>query len=350
MQNLLIKTMDGNIIEMPEIPKILPEIPAWETWEEFANLCKDPKVWNNSRLTYLASADQWQGMKAFFSKEKIKPCNVFYCVIGGLGGLNFIRHLEQTEKIVFYDVNLYGVRILDLYLQLIEHCSSINEFISLIYQRPFDMNVYKVEEDSPWFPKPPESPTVRFGNLTDFISLPLEPKYDEILKSFLTEKAYETYRYFYIPCIKVHKYPRDYMCGVSDSNTCHCSLLYPFWENRHLDNSLVCPFFPVMKNGNYMGDNINVFYVGNGWLESDSSFLDTRKKLLDTKIEVLVGSILDIKPEGEHPGIYMSNIFSTAPGADGFIGMIPLFDWMIGYDDNDGCVVKYYPKGEKNGI
>lgn len=312
MNKLLVRTMVGDVVELPKFPKTLSPIPVWNTWDDFDILNSDPRTWDNSRLTYLASADHWVGLAWFFENEYVKSCDVFYSIIGGLGGLNFIRLLHETKKIIFYDVNRYAVRILDLYLQLIIHCNSVNEFISLIYQRPFTLAV-----------------------LDSFFSISINPEYDKILKSFLTTDAYETYNYFYLPCILTE--------GTQESNTIHCTHLLPSWDYGNTNSGMVFPLKEREKN-------INSFYVGKGWLSDDNSFLHTRQKLIDIEIEVLIGDVLDIKLEGKFPGNYMSNIFNTSEKYNQFSKVIDKYAWMIGYDDFVDNMVRYYPKGNENGI
>ena len=94
--------------------------------------------WDNKQTTYLASADQWNGMKPFFEKHHIMQCNNFYSVIGGLGGLNILSQLNQPKNIIFFDVNQNALLIAQLQIELIYISKDINEYISYIYLRNFD--------------------------------------------------------------------------------------------------------------------------------------------------------------------------------------------------------------------
>jgi len=315
---LTIESVDGNFIEFPKLPfenSAVPEVPT-----ELNEIIQDVHKWNNPRLVYLASADQWLGFEAFFKKNHLMQCDVFYCAIGGLGGLNLLPYLDRVEKIVFYDVNIYAARIADLQFQLIRYCSSVDEYISLIYQRPFDSSKYN------------------FDNQGDFLQLPVNAKYNQKLREILTPQAYETYRYFYFPYIL--KLPSL----LYDGPTIHCTHLLPFFESNKLTDSVVSGPF---SNSSV---NVNTFYVGKGWLSSDETFLAVRSHLSNSKLEVLIGDIAKVRPAGKCPGIYTTNIYSTHPEFDGYKRFIHLFRWMIGYDDNTDYEVQYYVNDKTEGM
>jgi hypothetical protein len=325
MKKLHVKTVQGKIVDMPELPKEPPPIPKWKTWDELSELAKDPFVWNHPRLVYVASADQWLGMKAFFDKDHLMECDVFYSVIGGLGGLNFLHMIKQARKIVFYDSNSYAVRILDLQIQLIINCSSVNEYISHIYQREFDMLKYNVSIQ------------------LNFLNSSVDGRYKENLNRILTPKALETYNYYYQPYVDASS------ARLHGGPTIHCSWLLPLFErdptqlkepNALISDSLVMPLFDTGPMG---GNNFNTFYVGKGWLESDEAFLATQHQLLNLEVEALIGDITHLSPEGDFPGIYLSNIFSTDPKFRGYEKVVSLFNWAIGYDDYTNWEVQYYP-------
>ncbi|MBW8001523.1 MAG: hypothetical protein FVQ80_05825 [Planctomycetes bacterium] len=305
-----LKTMDGMAMDFPVLPSdssLVKEIP-----DGHADIIEDVHRWSNPRLAYLASADQWLGFKAFFEKNDVMQCDVFYCAIGGLGGLNLLGYLNQVKKIVFYDVNAFAALVCDLQLQLIRHCRSVDEYISLIYQRPF------------------ESAKYNFENQRDFLQLPIESEYAQKLEQILSGQAYNTYNYYYLPLISQSP------CSVYDGATVHCTDLLPFFESGTVRDPLVSG--PLSNRS----VNINTFYVGKGWLGSDETFLAVRKRLAESEIEIRIGDASEIKPEGQFPGIYITNIFNTGR-EDGYKQFANMFKWIVGYDDHTDFEVQYFP-------
>lgn len=307
---MTVKTIDNKIMELPSLPGdgSLVEVPG-----DFSEIREDVYRWSNPKLAYLASADQWLGFEAFFKKNDLMQCDVFYCTIGGLGGMNLLACLNHVKKIFFYDVNAYAALVFDMQIQLIKHCSSVNEYISLTYQRPFDCARYD------------------FGNQKQFLQLPVEEKYAQELEKILTPQAYNTYNYYYLPYIMHLPLP------LYDGPSTHCTHLVPFFESDDLKAPLVSG---PLSNTNI---NINTFYVGKGWLSNDKAFLAVRDRLLNSEVEVLIGDIGQIKPEGEFPGIYITNIYNTGKN-NGYKKFAYMFRWVIGYDDNTDFGVKYYPR------
>ena len=313
--SVTLKTMDGEAMDFPVLrsdSSLVKEIPNGHK-----DIIEDVHRWSNPRLAYLASADQWLGFKAFFEKSDVMQCDVFYCAIGGLGGLNLLGYLNQTKKIIFYDVNAFAALVCDLQLQLIRHCQSVDEYISLIYRRPFDSKKYNFEKQR------------------DFLQLPIESKYAQKLEQILSSQAYNTYNYYYLPLIT------QTPCSIYDGATVHCTDLLPFFESKGVRDPLVSG---PLSNGSV---NINTFYVGKGWLSSDQTFLSVRKRLAESEIEIRIGDIGQIKPEGQFPGIYITNIYSTGK-EDGYKQFANMFKWIVGYDDNTDFEVQYFPN--HNGI
>ncbi|MCD6304786.1 MAG: CapA family protein [Deltaproteobacteria bacterium] len=287
----------------------------------FQDIVEDANKLSRSDLVYLASADQWLGMEPFFKKNDLMQCDVFYSVIGGLGGLNFLPHLRQLQKIVFYDVNAYAARIVDLQLQLIASSETIDEYISLVYQRPFDRHRFT------------------FENQLQYLSAPIDPGLSQKLTRSLSAEAMATYRYFYHPYIKYLPNP------LFKGPTIHCTHLLPFFESNKITDPLVHPF-------NNCQPNINTFYVGKGWLKNDQIFSLVRRRLTDCAVEVRIGDIAQIIPEGSFPGIYTTNIYNTDKNSDfcGYLGFIGRFKWMVGYDDFTDFQVHYYVDESKEGM
>ncbi len=312
----VVKAMDGRNLSLPQLPDAGSLSSAPRPTVE--GIISDVGNWADPRLVYLASADQWLGFEAFFRKNDLMQCDVFYSVIGGLGGLNLLARLKPLKKIVFYDANIYAARILDLQLQLIRHCSSVEQYISLIYQRPFDRSKYT------------------FDNQADYLRLPLEERYAESLERVLTADAHSTYRHFYLPYIVRGHEP------LHDGPTCCCTSLLPFFESASVTDPLVSGLGADCVN-------INTFYVGKGWLGSDETFRVVRSHLLESETEVRIGDIAEIRPEGDFPGIYTTNIYDTRRRT-GYTKFSHLFGWMIGYDDSANWEVCYYPTASAEGM
>ena|GEM_PF-337521 len=311
-----VRAMDGRNLSLPELPgsASLGSRPR----PTVEGIMADIGNWADPRLVYLASADQWLGFEAFFRKNDLMQCDVFYSVIGGLGGLNLLARLKPLKKIVFYDANIYAALILDLQLQLIRHCASVEEYISLIYQRPFDRSRYT------------------FDNQADYLRLPLDGQYAESLDRVLTADAHSTYRHFYLPYVARGHEP------LHDGPTCCCTSLLPFFESASVTEPLVSGLGADCVN-------VNTFYVGKGWLSSEETFRVVRSHLLKSQVEVRIGDIAETRPTGDFPGIYTTNIYDTRRRT-GYTKFSHLFGWMIGYDDSADWEVCYYPTGPAEGM
>ena len=59
--------------------------------------------WDKREHVYLASADNYLGFQLFFEKHKVRQCEHYYTVVGGLGGLNLLPHLNELKSITFFD-------------------------------------------------------------------------------------------------------------------------------------------------------------------------------------------------------------------------------------------------------
>lgn len=234
--------------------------------------------WDREEFVYLASADNWKGLEQFLAAHSVIQCKHFYSVIGGLGGLNLIPELNELESLTFFDLNPHMLRIFELQEQLIRAASSVNEYL-------------------------------------DSIFLAKLPK--------LTPLGEATYNHFYRPVIAGKRGP-----------SVHCAQLLRSYEPPSLTTPMVCSVGEFDKN------NINSFFSGKGWLESDEKFLRV-KQALSLPTNVLPAAAEELVFQ-EHAGLYGSNIWNTSGKFDGWRQVRNKVTWLIGYDDHRGDRVIYY--------
>lgn len=296
-----------NDIKLPE--KYDSNFQKTEEWQ------KDPNKWNNPRTVYLASADAWLGMEYFLNKHNIMQCENYYSVVGGMSGLNLLPYLNKLKKIIFYDANAYAMRIIRLHIELIRISNNIDDYISNIYQRQFLTSKINIE------------------NQQEFLQSEKDIKILNFLKTNLTPYSYETYMFYYEPYMTNLNKPLYY------GPTIHCTRLVPYLKSYTVTDQMVNPFTPT-------DDNKNAFFVGQGWLKDNETYLKVKKHFLTTPIECYIGNIEDITHVEPNSGIYGSNIWSTHPNYSGWKKIINKFLWFVGYDDNKKSVeVEYYDNG-----
>lgn len=262
--------------------------------------------WNNESYIYLASADQWLSFEAFFNKNKVKQCENFYTVIGGMGCLNIINKLDRVKNIYFFDSNSYMYDIFQLHMYMIAISNSIDEYISNYFLRRFS-----------------------FDNNKDnsFLNQRVNEEIYNNLRKKLPEQILSIYNKYYYPYISVSPSP---LFGPTN----HCSQLKPFHDSEHIREPMVYPFSQNINS-------VNAFYIGKGWLKNNEEFLNTKNILQKAQLHYAHSNAEDliIYPKS---GMYSSNIWSTDEEYSGYKRIIDKLDWLIGYDDYTENEVVYY--------
>lgn len=274
--------------------------------------------WDKREHVYLASADNYLGFQLFFEKHKVRQCEHYYTVVGGLGGLNLLPHLNELKSITFFDVNTYTFDVLDLQRNLIEISDSLDNYVSYFFCRNFQIAIH---------------PDNRF------LTQPFSEELYEELRQKLSPKNFETFTYFYIP------YLRNVLNSI-EGPSYHCSRLLPYFEPEYLTTQMTHAIFKRDPR------SINSLFVGKGWLQNNETFLAVKTRLEKVPIfyEKKIAEQIDYK---EHAGVYGSNVWNTDPSEmySGYKSFIRLVDWLIAYDDykwtKDYLQVQYYRSNPK---
>ncbi len=252
---------------------------------------------------YLASADQFEGIKRVVEGSAVLQCKNFYSVIGGLGGLNILARLDRLDSIVFFDLNPYMPKICELMFKIIENCETRDEFISLIYLRDFSSKKYFVT------------------NQHEYYSLPVEQGILKKLNKILNKDLFELYMRVYYP------YILNPVIDNYDGVSLHCTILKIFHE-APCDGVMTYPFFTRedLKAGGM--SCVNSFFFGKGWLKNEERFNSVKNHLKNPNLSIITRSIydLDFKP---FSGLYASNVFDG--NEKGYAETVYKFEWMLMY-------------------
>lgn len=252
---------------------------------------------------YLASADQFIGMKKIIEGKNIPSCEHFFSVIGGLGGLNILSRLENLKSITFFDINPFEAEVCRFYLDVIKNSKNRDDFISLIYLRDFDSSKYS------------------FRNQESFYSLPLDKKLINRLKKILSGELYNFYVKTYLPHIK------DPMKNIYSGVSVHCTRL-PIFHEAPLEEPMAHPFLKrsVLKKKKII--SVNSFFFGKGWLKNDIRFQKVKKNIQNCKVNIIIKNIFELEAPS-NSGLYSSNVFDGTENL--FAVFINKFKWILWY-------------------
>jgi hypothetical protein len=252
---------------------------------------------------YLASADQFAGMREIVEADNILPCSFFYSVIGGLGGLNVLARLDGLEEVTLFDINPFAIETCRLVLEIIKNAENRDSFISMIYARNFDSARFSCE------------------NQDSFYALKLEQNRLERLKQSLPEELYECYMRVYFPYIQ--NPTQDKYDGASR----HCTRLTVFHE-APIDGVMSYPFIAREKLMRRHITSVNSFFFGKGWLANEERYQRVRKYILMNRVKIQTRSIFELgfKP---HSGLYASNLLDGRE--KNFSELIYKFSWVLWY-------------------
>ena len=274
--------------------------------------------WNKKEHVYLASADNYLGFQLFFAKHRVRQCEHFYSVVGGMGGFNLLPHLHELQSITFFDPNIHTFKVLDLHRNLIAISDSLDDYVSNVFCRPFQLAIHKDNA---------------------FLEQPFSQDIYDSLRERLSSENFETFAYYYRPYLTNPLVPIE---GPSY----HCSRILAFFEPQFLTTQMTHAIFKRDPR------SINALFVGKGWLESDATFQAVRTRLANVPIsyETKIAEDLTYRP---HSGVYGSNIWNTDPSEQysGYKRFISKVDWLIAFDDykwtKDYMQVQYYRNDPK---
>jgi len=252
---------------------------------------------------YLASADQFEGLKGIVEGPNVMQCKNFYSVIGGLGGLNILARLEQLDSIVFFDLNPYMAKICELIFEVIKNCETRDEFISLIYLRDFSSKKYFVT------------------NQHEYYSKPVDQALLNKLKSKIKKDLFDLYMKAYYP------YILDPMVQKYDGISLHCTTLRVFHEAPR-NGVMTYPFLTREEMAANKMVSVNSFFFGKGWLKNEERFIKVKNHLKNKNLSIITRSIyeLEFKP---FSGLYASNVFNG--DEKGYPETVYKFEWMLMY-------------------
>lgn len=257
---------------------------------------KSAPLFRKDHEVYIASADRMDkvtGNIHVISKNYPQGAYSYATVIGGLSGLNYLCKLNP-EKIFFFDVNEKAVEYCQLILEMITICKSHNEFISRIFCRSVDHFIS-------------EQNCLTYGNQHLYLSQKIDAHILEETVNKLTPNSANLYKQYIIP----------YHSGNILPDARNCRHLVPCWPENH-----VVPVGAGQSCGrNNSGDlvpNINTFFYGKGWLESNESFLQTkailkRATIICTTQDILADGITNFFEPKHALALHISNIDDWFP-------------------------------------
>jgi hypothetical protein len=202
---------------------------------------------------YLASADQYAGLAFIADAPEVLQCEHFYSVIGGMGGLSILARQADLKTITFYDVNPQARYCCDIHLKLIQAADSRNEFISLVYARPF-------------------TATYHYENQHEFYALPLQDEFRAKAEKILGQALYPIFRQLYDPYI-INPL-RDIYTGITQ----HVTRL-PVFHEADVTGVMTYPFYSRLEQRLRGMSSVNSFFMGKGWLASEQRFQQVKKHL-----------------------------------------------------------------------
>ena len=254
---------------------------------------------------YLASADQFKTMEPIVEGDGVLQCRHFFTVIGGLGGLSVLARLEQLESITFFDINPYALEVCELVTEVIRKAEDRNAFISLIYMRPFDSELYSLSTQ------------------TSFYDLPIDTKRIEKLRLSVGPRLFELFKRVYWP------YIQNPMEDLYDGETVHCTRL-PVFHEAPIGEGMTT--LGVTRNGLRARkmSNINSFFFGKGWLRDETRYHRVRQHLINCPISLAEKSIFDLDPPA-CSGLYASNVHALL-GRDFCPSIKEKFAWILCYN------------------
>lgn len=262
-----------------------------------------PDYFRDPHKVYLASADQFAGMKSVCESESIPQCKHFYSVIGGLGGLSILAKMQSLETINFFDVNPFSIEVCRLIFEIIKNSDTRDDFISLIYAREFDSSKYSIENQSIFYSLPLENGLMK--RLEDLLGAELYEIYEAVYKPYIINPLHDLYSGFSIHCTRLPIFHEAQPESV---------MVYPFNSRRSLQkNRLSC---------------VNSFFFGKGWLKSEKEFLSVKNFLTNSEVKIFEKSIFDLDPPA-NSGIYASNVFDGTEAE--FSATINRFEWVLWY-------------------
>lgn len=281
-----------------------------------------PDYFVSPERVYLASADNFKGLEGLVEAEYLLPCKHFYSVIGGMGGLNILCRLADVKTITWFDINPHTVDICQLVLKLILSASSREDFISLIYCKPFSRNTF-----------PPE-------NVANFYEQPVSEVLRERLLKILTQEEYKTYLNFFFPYTSSPQ--QEFVLGPS----LHCTSLRVYHDVL-IEDIMTYPFLSREHIQAHKTKSINSYFYGKGWLRTSERFENVRRLLSMADVSVERKSIFDIDPQ-DGSGLYSSNVLEGTEGE--FDGLINKFNWMVWYSRRTRFLIAEYIFGDRHKI
>jgi len=199
---------------------------------------------------YLASVDNLHYVGSYV--KRVSPLfDHFWCVIGGLGGLNFFTKLYASD-ITFYDVNPAAIDYAKMLFELIKLSQNRVEFISRVFSRPLAGNT-DLEGQGLFLSQP--------GDFTIFNET----------RNALPLGRRSCFDFYFSRILKGNYTNGNFLISKPLTN---CSIMLPCFP--------VGPNIPVFQSTSV---RVNTFYYGKGWLESETTFNQIKQVLLSPTIQ-----------------------------------------------------------------
>lgn len=287
-----------------------------------SEIAVSPDYFISPERVYLASADNYTGLEGLVESEHLLPCKHFYSVIGGMGGLNILCRLENVKTITWFDINPHMLNICSLVLKLISASATREDFISLIYCKPFSQNSFPQE------------------NINMFYKQSVSEELRVRLSNILSVQELQTYDKIYLPYTS--SFQQEFVLGPC----LHCTSLRVY-HDAPINGVMTYPFLSREHIQKHQTTNINSFFFGKGWLRSEERFQNVKNLLASAEMRIDRKNIFELSP-AEESGLYSSNILDGTENK--FSKLVNDFDWMILYSKRTKFLTAEYVSGNRDMI
>jgi hypothetical protein len=251
---------------------------------------------------YIASADQFAGLERVAEAPALKPCRHFFSVIGGMGGLNVLARLDPLESITFFDINADAARVCRIHLALIGGARDRDDFVSLLYGRPFSSARYAA------------------ANQADYYALPSDPGLERRRRDVLGDALHADFQAIY------PAYLDDPSRDIYDGVSCHVTRM-PLFHDAPVDAVMTHPFYGRREMKWRRISNVNSLFMGKGWLASEERFAAVQRHLRGP-VQIVTAPLHELQPPPAS-GLYASNVVDR--DYPGLRPALNRFAWTIAY-------------------
>ncbi len=231
-------------------------------------------IFTDSKEIYIASADIFlkteENIKLLVKlKYDQRKLDYFYCVIGGLAGLNYLNVINPKETI-FYDINPAAVDYAKLFFNMISISDTREDFLERFFSRKL-LGKISIKNQYLYLDSPPSA------DIFEETYIKIDEENEQLFNHIFGD---------------IYKNP-------SNLNYKYCKKIFPMFP-KSLD-------IPVETNKPDR-ENINTLHYGLGWLSSDDSYNRVKNSLKGAKLIVKNLFDLEIEHEDKDIIIYTSNI------------------------------------------